>query len=405
ALRPLQELTCASPGLANENYNFSDRPACGIYPQTSTISPMLNLAIGSGPYHVQNIGVSGYTGAVGINVGPLVSNIRFDNVVSIPNSNASTPLVVTGGFGHQFTGGSFQAQAGADCSAHPSMFFHSDGANQDFIRLLEIKDTFINTCGIHFDTVGSASIGPVANGFIFWNSLFENGNDCMYCFDTTGTSYVAPFFVNDNVSDNIGYSPMIKVSNSSGSFAFKDPFIFNPAATTLFDVRPTPKYQPIIEGAFIVGKQTSSLTIGLYGPQASYYWFEQGQAVFNSSGANGAPAFSSIGAVGVGLAEPYQPACTASNSGGSLTANTYYVILAYEDSQGQEGQITSDWQVGPLTTTGSSGSIACTWNQSVPGALPAVATRLFLGTALIGQATSYTRFRTTNVGSYTITGS
>jgi hypothetical protein len=79
------------------------------------------------------------------------------------------------------------------------------------------------------------------------------------------------------------------------------------------------------------------------------------------------------------------------------------VVAAYEDTEASplEGQVSDE--AGPLTTTGSSGSISCVWNQSVAPSAAIAATRLFTGT---GQGQESVRYRSTSVGGpYVITGS
>lgn len=404
--RALQALTCQLPIANSQNLNFVDVPVCDIFGNPTSTTPIISLdsvSGGSGPFLLDHIGVSGNTG-IGINIGPSVSNARLYNVWSEPATTAGIPISITGGFGHRFSLGGYTAQSGATCLTNPSMFFHSDGNNQDPIRLLELDTTFVNVCGMHFDTVGPAMMGPIGGGLHFHDQLAENMNDCMYCFDVTGTAIQGAIFDNDVISDNTGPSPFIRVyDQTGGSGAFGDVFIRNPGAGLIFDVRPFVRSRCVVNNAFVFGHQGSVVALGLYGCNASYTSIQGGNAVFNGGGGNGTPSGVAIGSTGVGLAEPYQPVCTASNSGGSLTTGTYWVSMAYEDSQGQEGQLSSDWQAGPQTITGSSGSISCTWNQSVAGALPAVATRLFTGTT---NNAPNVRYRTTTVGGpYVITGS
>ena len=401
----LTRVFCHDPEQGATNLNFSYLPMCLIAPLPASVSPVLGLT-GIGNY-LNSVQLSGFTG-VGIH--SYQPNSYYDDVFSVSAANGSTAYVSDGSFGHYFRRGSFSQPTGStSCATNPSMFMHSNGhtggvvggTSDDTSRIDEFDKTFLNGCGIHYDTVGTPIVGGLSTNIRSIMQLYENaGGDPLFNFDVTGNSYQYVSIYDPVISDNTGTTPVVGVTGSIHG-TVKDIHIWNPSGNSVFRIASGLANTTVVSNALVFGPSSGNPNIlGLYGPNANYYLFRNSSPVFDGGGTNGSSSFSGIGNIQVGMGDPYQFACTGSSSGGTVAAGTYYLSAAYEDAAGNEGQLSAE--VGPITTTGSTSSFSCTWSNQTFEAGSVVATRIFTGTA----SETYTlRYRTTNTNSFTVVGS
>lgn len=395
-LPSLTALKCHDPELGALNVNFSWRPNCFVATSPSAISPVLTTGKGN---YLENIGVGGGTSAVLGIYDPNI-NTHFNNVFSDFTGNPSgSPYESyrgSGSFGHIFDDGAFET--GNPTSTNPSMLFHTTS-------IIDLHRTFLNGNGIKFETAAYPSSGEACGDTVSYFQLYENApvwttaNAAMFTFDLTGCTFVNPTIINPMMADAADTTtPLINVTRSSGSSNLKELVLINPDVSGPYFAMPQGNSN-YIGGVTILGGDNANW-LGLYGVNANYTLLNGAFAMFSAGGPTAWPTGVSNTANGVALPSPYQLSCSASRSGGSFAAGTYYVDAAYEDTLGLEGQVSEEQ--GPFVLTGSTSSISCSWNEAYRPVSSVVATRLFTGTA---PNKENVRYRTTiSGGPYTIPG-
>lgn len=396
-LRGLQVVGCGLPYTNAGNTNFSFSPTCTIQPAVAgTPSTVLSTNVvsgGFGPNTLSDLSIAGFTGR---GIYDQTINMHMNNVFSVAASTAGLPyesVQGVGQFGKYFRDGGFETVGG---SINPSMLFHT-------MTIGSMYGTFIGGNGILDESTLYPNMGAVCGQRAYYNMLYENSpvfttpNAAFHTYDLTGCTYSSEVYINTLMSDSADHStPLIAATRTSGSSQLQDTLVVGAYPSGPLFQSPADR-TTYITGSTVIGGVSRSV-LGLYYSNSSYNLLNSSGALFNNIGA---VTGVSVGATGVGLAGPYQLVCSASNSGGSLAAGSYYVLAAYEDTLGVESQLSDE--LGPFTTTGSSGSISCTWNEAAAPATIIAATRFFIAT---GRGVENVRFRTTSVGGpYVITGS
>jgi len=361
---------------------------------------VLNITTSSEATAINDISIGGFNNAGIYDAG---IDSHFNNV--FVQANASGALLYesergsgagsTGDFGKYFHGGVF-VQSGITTN-QPCMLFHTTGTGDFF-------ETFCDGGGIFDETALAPSAGSYCGVRTYFQTLQENvpawttPNAAYHTYDVTGCTFTSELYINAQQADSAdSNAPLINVTNTgAGSGQVQNTVIMGGFPSgPLFHVDPAAS----VAGTTLINPATGP--VGLFAKNtAGLNSMLLSGTMFNNGGYNGFATGVPVGASAVALAEPYLFNCTASNSGGSLAAGTYFVLAAYYDMSGPptvfQGQDSSE--IGPLTTTGSSGSISCTWTPSTNTIIGGI--YIFTGSS---PSRENVKYDTTNSGSYTIT--
>lgn len=390
-----QRLYCESPRLRSINEPFNTDSGCTLIPAIST-SPNPLLDITGNVNRIDNINIAGF-GTSGVFDEGI--NTRWTRDEFVAGTSGALPYESARSnskFGHWFEDGGVILNG--ITGGQPSMLFHTTGIG-------EFSRWFIDGNGIFDESTLYPAGGPDC-GERFYHEMLQESVPAYtepfaahHTYDLNGCNEENEVYINPLMADSQdAITPMFQVTRTTGAFQLRDMSILggNPSGPWF-----NAPVASSVGGVFLAGGSPRNV-LGLWGTNA-VYTLTNGSGFFSANGGqNGWPGGFG-GSFLVGLADPLSPSCTPSNSGGSLTAGSYYVLMAYYDkgyfSFVREGMISGE--LGPYTITGSSGSLACTYTPSSNSVIAGI--HVVIGT-VPGQ--EFTKFAiSNNSGSFTITGS
>ncbi len=428
-LSPGYSLECLNPSVSANYGGAGDTayqtPNCNVLesPQYSFTGP--TISIDEAGAYLKNITTTYFCG-MGIVAPTNGNNIRLDNVVS-SGVNCITGHPSTGaggyeqnnGFSTLIQNGEFDSSPGGGSSALPSIWWHSTSAQDAPGSITTIEHSAMQQHGMLFDTSGGGCASSnVSSNFRSIQQLYESANSqghvpsdpytAFATYDVAHCTYIRQLYDSTEVADATGGAPLISVINSAqnnASTGLYGAVVINPGGySDMFDDVPYATksgYNGSIFDSFIVNPANDN-PLGLVGNDCSYFAFIAGSQVNCNSQTNLPTA--DVGGHVIAMVGPAQMSCSASPTGGSITAATYWILpvpmginAAGNPAQGTPG---SEMVV---TTTGSTSTITCTDSNPVnmypPGA---TGMRFYIGPNGSLQENLY--YSAPNGSSFTMTG-